>query len=962
MTTQKTISQLTELTAAGTTDELAVVDNSGQSGVTKRITVDNAFKSVPAGQVSAPGLAFAADVDTGIARIGADQLALCTGGQARLTVGSTGNITIGSNLIVDGTTTSISSETLVVEDRNIELGTVASPSDTTANGGGITLKGATDKTIQWVQSTGAWTFNQPTNFNDHVLIDSSGNVGIGTTSPSYLLHARGATNPIIAVEDSTNNCQTILRALDSTGYVGTQSNHPLYLITGGSFALSVDTSQNVGIGTTSPSAKLHATGEIRYGSNTTYYGTIDHDAASTGANIYNSVDSGGHIFKRNNTIEQMRIDGSGDVEVMQGKNLTWVFAGGSTHRARIRAESTDALIFENGSGDTERMRIDSSGKVGIGASAPANVLEVAGNNSAGNGIGNVQGILRINNNTTAFGSSPTAGIVFATKYRTSPDIPLDGAAIYGGKENTSDANKSFFLAFATRAESGNNGNEAMRIDSQGRVGIGNTAPGAKLQIEGTSDQLKLTYTSIASYIHEVHSNGDYSIAKDSSERMRIDSSGTLLVGGTSAADDNHANINANGTLTIRRASSGDDCIVIKEGSTSSLLIEASGNVFNYNVGSFAYTSYDNEAGVAGPYASLGSFGGEARISAGSTGSDDVPLVFRTASSGTLNERVRIDGAGKLLVGTSSNTDDYNFQVDSASFRTAQFTRYGSDGAEVVIGSSRGTQGSKTALNNNDFGGLLSFKGYDGSNFQTLAWVGAQCDGQAPASGDSPGRLVFSTTADAASTPTERMRIDTNGGLYIGPSGDYSASNYGQTSGNGNFYYRRDTGSQAGSIIAANNADRGWSLAYMNKFAWNSGDDDRWINFYLNGVSQDSITWTGSAINYGTSSDYRRKTNPSTYTGAFEKVKQLHVREYDWIEFPEAGRTVGFFAHELQEIFPQAVTGVKDGMKIDEFTGEEVPDYQGIDYGKITPLLAAALQEAIAKIETLEQRLSDAGIA
>ncbi|ADD94939.1 hypothetical protein [uncultured phage MedDCM-OCT-S01-C29] len=217
-------------------------------------------------------------------------------------------------------------------------------------------------------------------------------------------------------------------------------------------------------------------------------------------------------------------------------------------------------------------------------------------------------------------------------------------------------------------------------------------------------------------------------------------------------------------------------------------------------------------------------------------------------------------------------------------------------------------------------------------------------------------LTFGTNA------FEGMRLDSQGGLYIGPSNDYSTANYAQASGNGNFYYRRDNGSQAGTIIASNNADRGWSLAYLNKFSWNTGDDARFINFYLNGAGQDSITWTGSAINYGTSSDYRRKTNPSTYTGAFEKVKQLHVREYNWIEFPEAGRTVGFFAHELQEIFPQAVTGVKDGMKIDEFTGEEVPDYQGIDYGKITPLLAAALQEAIAKIETLEQRLSDAGIA
>ena len=64
MTTQKTIGQLTELTAANTTDVVPIVDNSGQSGVTKRITVQNAFKSVPAGQAATPGLAFAGDVDT----------------------------------------------------------------------------------------------------------------------------------------------------------------------------------------------------------------------------------------------------------------------------------------------------------------------------------------------------------------------------------------------------------------------------------------------------------------------------------------------------------------------------------------------------------------------------------------------------------------------------------------------------------------------------------------------------------------------------------------------------------------------------------------------------------------------------------------------------------------------------------------------------------------------------------
>jgi len=63
-------------------------------------------------------------------------------------------VTIAGNLTVDGTTTTINSVTLTVDDKNIELGSVASPTDTTAAGGGITLKGATDKVIDWNAATG----------------------------------------------------------------------------------------------------------------------------------------------------------------------------------------------------------------------------------------------------------------------------------------------------------------------------------------------------------------------------------------------------------------------------------------------------------------------------------------------------------------------------------------------------------------------------------------------------------------------------------------------------------------------------------------------------------------------------------------------------------------------------------------------------------------------------------------
>jgi hypothetical protein len=77
-----------------------------------------------------------------------------------LTIGSSGSVTIAGDLTVNGTTTTINATTVTVDDINIELGSVASPTDATANGGGITLKGATDKTITWDSATTNWTSNQ----------------------------------------------------------------------------------------------------------------------------------------------------------------------------------------------------------------------------------------------------------------------------------------------------------------------------------------------------------------------------------------------------------------------------------------------------------------------------------------------------------------------------------------------------------------------------------------------------------------------------------------------------------------------------------------------------------------------------------------------------------------------------------------------------------------------------------
>jgi len=70
------------------------------------------------------------------------------------------NLTVGGDLTVNGTTTTVNSTTVTVDDKNIELGSVASPSDATADGGGITLKGTSDKTLIWVDATDAWTSSE----------------------------------------------------------------------------------------------------------------------------------------------------------------------------------------------------------------------------------------------------------------------------------------------------------------------------------------------------------------------------------------------------------------------------------------------------------------------------------------------------------------------------------------------------------------------------------------------------------------------------------------------------------------------------------------------------------------------------------------------------------------------------------------------------------------------------------
>jgi len=185
-----------------------------------------------------------------------------------------------------------------------------------------------------------------------------------------------------------------------------------------------------------------------------------------------------------------------------------------------------------------------------------------------------------------------------------------------------------------------------------------------------------------------------------------------------------------------------------------------------------------------------------------------------------------------------------------------------------------------------------------------------------------GHLTFEHGANGSTD--ERMRIDNSGNLHIATGG-----------------------SQAGATVSGTSIR---SLDILKSTNTTSGFNQ--IVFYNPNGAVGTIRTTGSSTAYNTSSDYRLKENVIGITDGIERVKQLNPSRFNFIA--DADTTVdGFLAHEAATVVPEAVAGEKDA--VDE---DGNPEYQGIDQAKLVPLLTAALQEAITKIETLETQNAD----
>jgi hypothetical protein len=415
-------------------------------------------------------------------------------------------------------------------------------------------------------------------------------------------------------------------------------------------------------------------------------------------------------------------------------------------------------------------------------------------------------------------------------------------------------------------------------------------------------------------------------------------------------------------------SPGADQLAISTNGTGRLFVDASGriilgNTFSaYTPGSQPTVSLFGEA--TNYYGFHVGDGFDLNMNAGGAISGGQGVIkFHTAA----NERARIDSSGRLLVGTSSARSNYfnsstytpYIQMEGAeneSRRSLSLT-YGDStgiGPILILAKHRGTSvGGTNAVSNNDEAGQISFQASDGTEFIPVATIASEVDGT-PGADDMPGRLVFRTTADGASTPTERIRITSKGNILINKTT--------ATSGNSNEVVAVSASVNDFGWVATHPATDGSVRAFAASCPNYNGDDGYLFIGARSGGDVFYIKTNGNVQNtnnsYGAISDLKLKENIVNANSQWNDLKALQVRNYNLKE-GQTHTQIGLVAQEVELVSPGLVSESPDR------------DAEGNDLGTVTKSISysvlymkavKALQEAMERIETLETRLTAAGIA
>jgi len=594
--------------------------------------------------------------------------------------------------------------------------------------------------------------------------------------------------------------------------------------------------------------------------------------------------------------------------------------------------------------NTNTLFVDvSENKVGIGTTSPAYKLDVTGSAQLSGG----DLILRSDSSDAD------------TQYIRFENYPTDIRTAYIRADYTSQtAGGGTALAFGANDHATSTDTDSMVIDVEGNVGIGTNSPASRLHVRqpsGTQGFLQSRGTEYSSATFEIstdssktrlNSYGDgltfwtAELSGTTAERMRIDSSGKVGIGTTSPdvkldvteAYDTVANVLSNGSYAAKFSSSGSG----NAGRAQGILLSGQDG---------------NSRGVALL----------AEAQASNNAHDFV--IATSAATSTPTERMRIDASGNVGIGTTSPTQ--KLQVDG-NIRIGDTAVGVDDNEDYNI-----TTGGQLTIHANDSGENVSYVS-----------LNLKC-------GNSGGSAAASSRIACIVNGDERMRIDSSGKVGIGTSsptfkldvaGNARASYFALRSNEtvpseSSFIYRPATGvlgfgtgteermriDSSGIVLVGKTATnfgvegvelRGspsslQSVATLTRDAFNVAAFNRLstngtiIKFNKDGTTVGSISVTGSATAYNTSSDERLKENITDSADAGSKVDAIQIRQFDW-KADGSHQDYGVIAQELINVAPEAVS-----------EGDTEEDMMGVDYSKLVPMLIKEVQSLRSRVAELE---------
>jgi hypothetical protein len=424
------------------------------------------------------------------------------------------------------------------------------------------------------------------------------------------------------------------------------------------------------------------------------------------------------------------------------------------------------------------------------------------------------------------------------------------------------------------------------------------------------------------------------------ERMRINEGGDLLINTTT---------DYGGKVNIARADNSTQLALVSTDADASvgprldMIRDSSSPAADDSIGGIRFMG-DDSGGTSISYVNF-----SAILEDPTDGSEDGSFKIETRTNSTLRDRINMtstetimnsegvdldfrvesDGsthclfvnAGTNKVGIKTSSPDGQLHIHTAS---AGSVAAGSAADELVLENS--TSGGLSILTPNDASASIMFGDPEDNNVGMIQYVHNDDSMRFTVGASEAARIIsdvlcVGTTTTVADDMTARACHIASNATTTGPSLIVDDS---------------DTSVESGSICMA--------VMFSND---NSFSAAKYVSFRDIGGEQGSITGDGTgSVAYNTSSDMRLKTNIQDTASQWDTIKALQVRDYEWIG--NGNEETGFIAQEIHEQIPQVVyVGGEEAAK----------EPWAVDYGRITPQLTKALQEAMARIETLESELA-----